>query len=267
VTEHNNKSLQAAKELQRQHKENIAFANLAPELHPTTEEEAYAIQRELFTLRKSDWGDIAGYKVALTSEVMQRMLNFPSPFSGPLHANLIQKSGARLIASDYGRLCIECEIAATLREDLPLRDQPYTRSDIEDAVDMITPALEIVDDRRADYDHISKEVHTLIADNAWNKGLVHGTLVRDWRQLDLASLRGTVTINGHETGTGHGSDVLGHPFEALAWLTNKVLSQGKIIKSGMTIMTGTMIKTQFVSAGDTLTFHIPELGSVTTEIL
>ena len=55
---------------------------------------------------------------------------------------------------------------------------------------MITPALEIVDDRRADYDHISKEVHTLIADNAWNKGLVHGTLVRDWRQLDLASLQG-----------------------------------------------------------------------------
>ena len=266
MTEHN-KSLQAAKELQRQHKENVAFSNLSSELHPTTEDEAYAIQRELFTLRKSDWGDITGYKVALTSEVMQRMLNFPSPFSGPLHANLIQKSGARLIASDYGRLCIECEIAAILRDDLPLRDQPYTRNDIEDAVDMIAPALEIVDDRRADYDHISKEVHTLIADNAWNKGLVHGTLVRDWRQLDLASLQGTVSINGHLTGTGKGADVLGHPFEALAWLTNKVLSQGKIIKSGMTIMTGTMIKTQFVSAGDTLTFHIPELGSVTTEIL
>jgi len=60
VTEHN-KFLQAARELQRQHKENVAFTNLAPELHPTTEEEAYAIQRELFTLRKSDWGDIAGY--------------------------------------------------------------------------------------------------------------------------------------------------------------------------------------------------------------
>ena len=30
----------------------------------------------------------------------------------------------------------------------------------------------------------------------------------------------------------------------------------------MTIMTGTMIKTQFVQPGDELTFAIPELGSV-----
>ena len=30
----------------------------------------------------------------------------------------------------------------------------------------------------------------------------------------------------------------------------------------MTIMTGTMIKTQFVQPGDELTFTIPQLGSV-----
>ena len=84
----------------------------------------------------------------------------------------------------------------------------------------------------------------------------------DWRTLDLAALKGTVRINGQLVGEGYGRDVLGHPFNALAWLANKILDQGHSIKAGMTIMTGTMIKTQFVQPGDELTFTIPELGSV-----
>jgi 2-keto-4-pentenoate hydratase/2-oxohepta-3-ene-1,7-dioic acid hydratase in catechol pathway len=35
----------------------------------------------------------------------------------------------------------------------------------------------------------------------------------------------------------------------------------------MTVMTGTMITTQFVQAGDQLTFSIPELGSVGVQIV
>jgi len=53
---------------------------------------------------------------------------------------------------------------------------------------------------------------------------------------------------------------------ALAWLANSITSRGKTIEEGMIIMTGTMIKTQFVEPGDILEFNIPELGSVTAKI-
>jgi 2-keto-4-pentenoate hydratase len=259
-------TLTAAKLLDEQHDKNIPFASLPSHLAPKTESEAYAIQSQLFDLRKSRLGSIAGYKVALTSEVMQKLLRFPSPFSGPLHGKLIYSDGATLDANDYGRICIECEIAAVLKSDITPKERPYDATDIAEAIDTIAPALEIVDDRNANYDHISGEVLTLIADNAWNAGLVQGRLVKNWRELDLASLKGAVHINEQLIDTGYGRDVLGHPFNALSWLANKILEQNQIIEAGMTVMTGTMITTQFVKSGDHLSFSIPELGSVSIDI-
>ncbi len=259
-------ALMAAELLVEQHEKKISFSSLPAHLMPKTESEAYAVQSELFDLRKSRLGPIAGYKVALTSKVMQKLLQFPSPFSGPLHTQLIYTDGASITAADYGRICIECEIAAVLKNDLLPRDQPYNASDIAGAIDTIGPALEIVDDRHADYDRISDEVLTLIADNAWNAGIVRGRMIEDWKNLDLADLQGTVYINDTLIDTGYGRDVLGHPFNALAWLSNKILEQNQIIQAGMTVMTGTMITTQFVKSGDHLTFSIPELGSVSIDI-
>ena len=259
-------ALRAAKLLLDQHDKNISFSSLPSHLAPTTESGAYAVQSELFELRKPRLGSIAGYKVALTSEVMQKLLRFPSPFSGPLHNKLIYTDGASLAPDDYGRVCIECEIAAVLKTDLLPRELPYNATDIAKAIDTIAPALEIVDDRNANYDRISDEVLTLIADNAWNAGLVYGQMIKDWRELDLAELQGTVYINDKLVGTGYGRDVLGHPFNALSWLANKILEQKQVIEAGMIVMTGTMITTQFVKSGDHLTFSIPELGSVSLEI-
>ena len=261
------RALRAAELLTSQHRENKPFSDLPADVAPIDEREAYAIQSEFFRVRQPELGPIVGYKVALTSQVMQNLLNFPSPFSGPLHEKLIYQDGASLTEQDYGRLCIECEIAAVLKTDLPPMKRPYTAKDISQAVDTVSPALEIVDDRNANYDCISQQVLTLIADNAWNAGLVHGAMTTNWKDLDLSKLEGRVHINNKLEGSGFGSDVLGHPFNALAWLANNVLNQGQKIQAGMTVMTGTMITTQFVQAGDQLTFSIPELGSVGVQIV
>ena len=258
--------IEAAKVLMNQHLNGSRFDSLPQKIEPKNEHDAYAIQSELFKLRKENLGDLVGYKVALTSEVMQNMLRFPSPFSGPLHRNLIYTDGKDLNRKDYGRLCIECEIAAVLKTDLPKKNYLYTQEDIGKAIDTIAPALEVVDDRHADYDEIHSKVLTLIADNAWNAGVIHGRMRKDWHDLDLGKITGEVTVDGHTTGKGIGTDVLGHPFNALAWLANKVISQGQEIKAGMLVMTGTMIKTQFVQKGERLNFTIPELGSVTIEV-
>ncbi len=252
----------AARSLLEQHRERLPFSRLPDNCAPSNDAEAYAIQEALRRLREPRLGPTAGYKVALTSAVMQKMLHYFSPFAGPLHANLIYRDGAQLDHSRYGRLCIECELAAMLGSNLPAAQAPYSREQIANAVTTIAPALELVDDRNADYNNISSLVLTLIADNAWNAGIVLGPALRDWRHLDLANLHGTVAVNGETTGEGHGRDVLGHPLEALRWLVNTVAAQGKDIQEGMIVMTGTMIATQFVKPGDNLTFSIDGLGAV-----
>ena len=260
------KEIESAKLLKKQHNERRNFEALPEHLNPVDDNEAYAIQDCLFDLRKVEYGDVAGYKVALTSEVMQTMLSYPSPFSGPLHEKLIYQNPKTLHSSEYGRLCIECELAAVVGSDIKFRDTPYSAQEIESYVSTIAPALEIVDDRNADYQSITELVRTLIADNAWNAGVVVGNLTTNWRDIDIRNMCGTVSICGIETGVGFGRDVLGDPMNALAWLANSITSRGKTIEEGMIIMTGTMIKTQFVEPGDILEFNIPELGSVTAKI-
>jgi len=266
LTDIGNRSKTAAKALLDQHANRLPFSPLPEGCAPRNNSEAYATQEALRHMRESELGATAGYKVALTSTVMQKMLQYFSPFAGPLHANIIHQDGTRLDHSQYGRLCIECELAAVLGKTLSARNAPYSREQIADAVDTIAPALELVDDRNADYSVISSLVLTLIADNAWNAGIVLGPALRDWRKLDLENLHGKVSINGKMAGEGYGRDVLGHPFEALRWLVNTVAAQGKDVHRDMVVMTGTMIATQFVQAGDDLSFTVEGLGTVGVSI-
>jgi 2-keto-4-pentenoate hydratase len=257
---------ETARLLLEQHAGRIDFDALPEALAPRDVEDAYAIQDAFRALRSQSLGPVAGYKVALTSTVMQQMLRFYSPFAGPIHEGLVHHSPATLKFSDYGRPGIECELAAYLGKDLPADRAPYTREKIAEAVESVMPAFELVDDRNADYGKIASLILTLIADNAWNGGIVLGKPVRDWRSLDLAALRGTLTMNGEVAGAGHGRDVLGHPFDALTWLANTVAAQGKSMLKGMVVMTGTMIATKFVKPGDALAFAVEGLGEVAVRI-
>lgn len=257
---------QAAQLLLEQHSARQNFDALPEPLAPRGVEDAYAIQEAFRAIREQKLGPTTGFKVALTSTVMQQMLRFYSPFAGPIHAGLVHKSPAVLKFADYGRPGIECELAAYLGKDLPAEGAPYTREQIADAVETLMPAFELVDDRNADYQKISALILTLIADNAWNGGIVLGAPVKDWRKLDLAAIGGVLTMNGTVAGEGHGRDVLGHPFEALTWLTNTIAAQGRSMRKGMVVMTGTMIATKFVKPGDKLSFAVEGLGSVAVEI-
>ncbi len=257
----------AAQYLLAQHNARAAFDALPEEMAPRTVADGYGIQEAFRALREGKLGPVAGHKVALTSHVMQEMLKFYSPFAGSIHANIVHRSDATLRYVDYIHLGIECELAATLGQDLPASGAPYTREQIAQAVDTLAPAFELVDDRHADYKKIASLIFTLIADNAWNGGIVLGTATRQWRDLNLASIRGAVEINGVVAGEGHGRDVLGHPFDALTWCLNTRLQQGHSVREGMVVMTGSMIATKFVSAGDRLRFVVEGLGEVSVSLV
>lgn len=256
----------AAEALLEAHRGRQPFDALDPSIAPRDIADAYAIQ-EALRVRREPWlGPTVGYKVALTSRVMQKMVSFDSPFSGPLHARFLHASGTRLRLDAFGRLGIECELAARLGEDLPAAGAPYDRARIAAAVDTLAPAFELVDDRRADYTRMAPLVLTLVADNAWNGGVVLGEARTDWRALDLAAVRGLLRINGQVAAEGHGADVLGHPFEALAWLVNDLAARGMDVRAGMVVMTGSMIGTRFPAPGDHFELEVEGLGSVQADI-
>ncbi len=85
-------------------------------------------------------------------------------------------------------------------------------------------AFELIDDREADYNNMN--AFELIADNAWNGGVVAGPEIADWQALDLVGARGSLEIDGKPVGEGRGGDAMGHPFEPLAWLANNAIARG-----------------------------------------
>ncbi len=230
---------------------------LPAELYPADLDEAYRIRAEFVAIEEAEGrGPIAGYKIALTTTVMARLMGVDEPCYGAIFASEVHHRKASLQASDYCRLGVETEIAFSLGADLP---RGGDREEVAEAVESAMAAIELIEDLRYDYDRV--DAPALIAGNAWNAGVVLGEPVRSWRALDLARVQGKLFINGVEIGSGMGGDVLGHPLNALSWLASKLAEEGKPLKRGMVISTGSIVAIRHLRPGDRVEVAVSGLGS------
>ena len=253
---------QAASRLLQAHEARERFTPLPNALAPRTAEDAYAIQDAYVALRAHRLGAIAGYKIALSSKEMQRFVGVDSPQAGVLLESTLHSTPARVRAADYVRLIVEFEIAVQLAVDLPAADAPFSRSRIAASVRAVMPAIELADDRQADYTQLARHPYELIADNAWSEGAVLGMPVTDWKDFDLAKLRGVASINGETVGEGAGAAAMGHPLDAVAWVANHLATHGRGLVFRDVVITGSMITSKAVKAGDLVSFSVEHLGEV-----
>jgi 2-keto-4-pentenoate hydratase len=234
---------------------------LDPSLRPADEAGAYVIQEELHQLLTgAGMGRVAGHKIGCTTRVMQEFLRIPNPCAGGVFESQVHRTPARVRHADFVRPGVECEIVVRIGSDLTLQRTPFDRRSVVDAVGEIMAGMEIVDDRYVDYS--SLDTPTLIADDFFDAGCVLGDPAADWRALDLPSLSGATRINGVEAGRGRGADVMGHPFEALAWLANSLARRGRSLRAGEFVFTGSVVETKWVQPGDRVVMTIDGLGAV-----
>src|SRR6266436_1095438 len=230
---------------------------LPAEVYPASLDEAYAIRRAYQEIEETTGrGAIAGYKIGLTTPIMQKLCGVDEPCYGAIFSSEVHHGEARLATVDYCRLGIETEIAVRLGEDLP---QGGGRERIVGAVESCMAAIELLEDLRHDYKRLSAAA--MVAGNVWNAGVVLGAPVTDWRRLDLAAVTARLTINGREIGAGKGGDVMGNPLNALAWLADKLAAAGTPLKRGMIVMTGSMVPIQFPGGGDHAVVEVEGLGA------
>jgi 2-keto-4-pentenoate hydratase len=258
---------QASRFLFEEHRVRRPFGPIPETYTPRTVDEAYATQESFHTLMAEMHGPVAGHKIALTTPVMQQMVGFHTPIAGAIFTKAIHHSPVTLRRADYVRLGIESEMAVQLGTDLPAAKAPYTRDQVSNAIAAVMAAFEVVDDREADYAKLAAQVLTLIADNAWNAGIVLGAPVRDWGPIDLAAAHGVMLINDSVVGEGYGRDVMGHPLDALVWLVNMLATRGKSLTQGMIVMTGSIVATKFVNSGDGVSLAMDGLGEVRLNVL
>jgi 2-keto-4-pentenoate hydratase len=252
----------AAETLFAEHKAGVLFKALGPPGGPAAISDAYDIQDRFVSLLRSQHGDAIGYKVGLTSAAMQTFCGIDHPIAGVVLAKRVHRSGMTVSLRDFGRLGLEFEIAVRIKSDIAMGERPHTASTIQPYVDGVCAAIELVDDRSADYANL--DVRSLVADNSWNAGIVLSDFAP--ARPDLEAVLGKATKDGSPIGEGHGRDILGHPFNSVAWLANQLASRGEGLKAGQIVMTGSVMKTVFPSESASYRFAIEGLGAVEVHV-
>ena len=255
----------AARAALEMHRTRAPYRPLDAALRAGPIEDAYRIQDALHRLMaEGGRGEIAGWKVALTSRAMQELTGVDQPAAGAIFSTVVLRSPARVGLAGYHHLGVEFEVAACLGEDLPPGTGPWTRASVADRVAACMPAFELVEDGHADYKTL--DAFTLVAQNTWNGGVVLGPPVAAWRDVDLENAVTRCWVNDVPAGQGKTGDALGHPLEAVAWLANLLNRRGRMLARDMIVMTGSSITTRFPSPGDRVRFAIAGLGEVSLEV-
>jgi 2-keto-4-pentenoate hydratase len=238
---------------------------LADAIRPRDLAESYRIQAAVHErLAHTRVGSRIGYKIGCTTKVMQDYLGLPHPCHAGVFAGVVHQNGVSLTFGDFCHVGIECEIAVRIGSDLPTGN-PFTRESVEPAVAAYMAAIEIVDDRYLDWR--KTDAPTLIADDYFAAGAVLGPPVAAAHIADAAGLVGVTEINGHEVGRGQGSDVMGHPLNALAWLANSLAEAGAHLKAGEIVLTGSLVETKWLARGDKASVTVEGLGTVTLSVV
>jgi 2-oxo-hept-3-ene-1,7-dioate hydratase len=237
--------------------------------HPgITIEDSYAIQKEWVRLKASAGGEVRGHKIGLTSKAMQVSSNIGEPDYGALMSDMFFIDGCALPIERFIAPRVEVELAFILGK--PLNGPRCTIFDVLDAVDYVTPAVEIIDARIHQIDpatKVTRKVTDTISDNAAGAGLLLGG--RPFKPLDgdMRWISALLYRNGAIEESGVAAAVLNHPANGVAWLANKLAPHGETLKAGEVILGGSFTRPVYAHAGDTFHADYGSHGSISWQFV
>jgi len=220
---------------------------------------------------------------------MQAYLRIENPCAGGVFLPTVHHGRGELPREQFVRVGVECEIAVRLARDLtlagatgatggmgtigpPTSSGPpgpvakairggglFTREDVAGAVGACFAAIEVVEDRYVDYAALGAP--SLIADDFFGAGCVLGEPHEGFDPRRLREVSARMLINGKEVGAGVGTDVMGEPLDALAWLANTLARRGRYLRAGEVVLLGSLVQTHWIERGDEVLIQNDPLGS------
>ena len=203
---------------------------------PRTEREGAAVQYALW--RSHGPSAPGGFKIGATAKRMQEYLGLSGPAAGFMATGGLHRSGATLRFADFQRPGVECELAVRLARDLP--HGACTMEQAAEAVGELVAGIELVENRYTDLAQVGTA--TMIGDQVYHAAAVIGDPGSgDWREQDVAALRGRLIVDEHQRDEGVGADLMGHPFNCLAWLAGSSVAEAfGGLKAGQVVMLGSV---------------------------
>ena len=215
---------------------------------------AYEIQRRIVARKLATGRRRVGRKVGLTNPKVQAAVGVDEPDYGTILDDMVFDSGVVLDPARYIRPKIESEVCIALKRELTAWDFGY----IEDSIEWIAPSFELVDGHLPDY---RGTIVDTIADNAYCAGIVIGER-QEYGAVDLAGVELSLKRDGVEITCGVGSNVMGHPINAVAWLARTALEQDLPLQAGEILLPGSIGMIMDFDFGPLYTAEISGLGAI-----
>ena len=224
---------------------------------------AYDVQDQLSDLIDSP---SAGWKVGATSPVSQEKLGVKTPICGPVFQRTIFDSGDSVdLSAFHHQPGLESEFAFTIGLTVRPGGPAMSALMAREMVSTVHVAIELVCSRFEENFEVDPAL--LVADGALHAGLVLGPGWKPETVPDLVSHQLRTLVDGDEVAVGTGVEVLGDPYESLAWLCNHLNKRGLILPSGSVVTTGAATGLHATGAGQEVMTDGGALGSVTLNLV
>jgi 2-keto-4-pentenoate hydratase len=196
--------------------------------HPDAEiRDGYSIQAAWMRLRVDQGDPLYGYKVGLTGSQLQDVYGTDEPVFGHLHASAF---GSPLLIEPF----LETEVAFVLGQGLDT--EAVTIDQVLAAAASVMPAFEIIDSR---VHNRPKGAVDLVADNGAAAQAFLAPRSMRGVEVDLSDLAVELRQDGKVIEAGSTARVLGHPARAVAWLAGALARQGRGLRPGEVVLSGT----------------------------
>jgi 2-oxo-3-hexenedioate decarboxylase len=231
--------------------------------HPDmTIAEAYQVMEAIRDRKLARGIRQVGFKMGLTSRAKMVQMGVDKPGYGLLFDYFAVEDGGTIDTKKLIHPKVEAEIAFVTKA--PLKGPGVHIGNVLAATDFVLPALEVIDSRYRDFKF---DMVSVIADNSSSARFVTGGRSRDVADVDLKTLGLVMEKNGQPVGLSCGAAVLGHPAASVAMLANMLGAKGQELPAGSFIMTGGVTAAVAVEAGDTITVHYQDLGSISVSFV
>jgi len=217
-----------------------------------TPESGYAAARKLHAHRCARGWQPVGRKIGFTNRTLWERYGVHEPLWGTVYDRTIVFSAGNRASVDLAGLAqprIDPEIAFRLKATPPVTQDPQA---LLASIEWIAHAVEIVQCHHPDW---KVTIADCTADNGLHGRLVVGTPVPVEKIAGLAAalpfLRVSLKKNQEKRDEGVGSNVLGSPLLALAFLVQVLEKQGESLRPGEIITTGTLTDAHPVAPGET----------------
>jgi 2-keto-4-pentenoate hydratase len=193
-------------------------------------------------LLATQMGPSIGYKAGLTNPAVQKRFNADAPVWGALYKPMLLADGTKVPAAFGARALYEADLLVRV-SDVAI-NRATTAEQVLVTIDQVIPFIELPDLVVQAPPKLNGAAITAINVGA-RLGVVGAPIaVQDTTEFSqrLRDMVVVVKADGQEVDRGTGSDVLGHPLNAVVWLVRDLARNGQALKVGDLVSLGSFSK-------------------------